>query len=626
MTGMRTRFSRWAAHAKRRVVGDLAADPYLRYILLLSVLLCSFYFWESIPNFVTQDEEDRLFDAMTMVGSQVQDPGLEGLRNGITQGRLYGSTVYTNLIALTPAIIYAALSGHLNEFGKFYKPDSPGYIWTYAVDQFYYWQGTPEWVWTSGLVLIRLISIAFAIGSVYLVYRIGTQMLDRTAGRLSALLLTLTWGVIQTAHEGGDDLPMLFFLLCVIYLSLRYIETGSKTRYYLGCVCAGLAGGFKLSGGLSVLVLGAALFLRARHSDSDWQDALLKPRFIATALLIGVITVLLAYPSIPLTGFEKIGQRLARQAAVKTSQLHRVNPIEWWLLRNYLNGFGLPLFITGVGGVLVGLPQLRKRTSESAGYALLLVGAGAYLAMYLRWPEVRVHHLLPTFPAVVLFVSIALTRLRRSRPNVGGVVIGVLVVSSALYAGVGTAGYAAQPRSEAVSWLEENAGANDTVEVYTLDIQDSPVPYGMNVSRRREGLRVNHSHLPDKTEWMLNMPERCPEYIVLTYNNHLYLAPPHWDRKAGYYSKLTLQQKYIYELRIKQSYNYEVAEEFGEKPVFFQSSVERRNEIFPMPELLRVGIIPRTRQYGDEQDTGPEQYTVVLQRKGVCSVSDFPST
>jgi predicted nucleic acid-binding protein len=35
-------------------------------------------------------------------------------------------------------------------------------------------------------------------------------------------------------------------------------------------------------------------------------------------------------------------------------------------------------------------------------------------------------------------------------------------------------------------------------------------------------------------------------------------------------------------------------------------------------ELLWAGIQPRTVQYGDPQDFGPHQYTVVLERSGSC--------
>jgi hypothetical protein len=59
---------------------------------------------------------------------------------------------------------------------------------------------------------------------------------------------------------------------------------------------------------------------------------------------------------------------------------------------------------------------------------------------------------------------------------------------------------------------------------------------------------------------------------------------------------------------------YEVAARFGRQPRY-------RTDRPPRPawwELLRVGVQPRTIQYGDPQDLGVYQYTVVVERTGPC--------
>ena len=80
------------------------------------------------------------------------------------------------------------------------------------------------------------------------------------------------------------------------------------------------------------------------------------------------------------------------------------------------------------------------------------------------------------------------------------------------------------------------------------------------------------------------------------------------------------RQEYIHDLLFTDKYGYTVVAEFGSPPPFLNTTVETptRESLFYLPELLRVGIIPRTKQYGDEQDIGPEQYTIILNRTGPC--------
>jgi 4-amino-4-deoxy-L-arabinose transferase-like glycosyltransferase len=619
---MRSSVYRMVGHAKRRVVRDFETDPYLRYILVLAVILTAFWFWDLIPNFATQDEEDRLFDAMTVVGAMVSEPGIKALQNAVTQGRIYGAPLYLNLIALIPAILYAAFTGQLDVFVPFYRPDGPGLVWSTAVDLYYFWQGTPEWVFTSSLLIIRIFNILFAVGCIYLMYRIGITMRDRATGRLSALLMTLTFGFIVTAHEGGEDIPMLFFLLCVIYLSLRYVESGNGTYYLAGCVLGGVAIGFKLSGAITVLVLGTAYLLRVRHAGSDWRDALVQPRIIGPGLALGAVGIVICYPSVLLTGLDPLIGRVQRGRTIKAALIGgRFEPIWWWFLRGYLNGLGLPLFIAGICGVVASVSQLRKRSMETAGIVLSLVVFCGIVLLLSRWEYMRVHHLLPTFPAIVLLVSVAALRLRTRSPRVARPLIAILIVTSALYTGVGTLGYATQPRDEAATWLATHAADDATVEVYVRDVQDVAVPHGMNTSHYKHGLGISRSpeDIPPLTEWMRSMPDRCPEYIELTYNNLVYLTPSNWSVMSWGYNDFPNQQEYIHDLLLTDRYGYTVVAEFGSPPPFLNTTAQPlRESLFYLPELLRVGVIPRTKQYGDEQDIGPEQYTIILKRTGPC--------
>jgi len=170
----------WYERAKRAVLRDLRADPYLGYILLGTLVLAGFWFWHRIPNFATWDEHDRILDALVTYGSVAADPSFEGLREGVTWSRApFGATFWVYALAVLPVVVAAALTGQLDAVAAMRSP--AGTYGHYPV-----WAGTPRWIWTWSIALVRLTNVVFAVVTVYLVYRLGTRLRDRATGRLSA--------------------------------------------------------------------------------------------------------------------------------------------------------------------------------------------------------------------------------------------------------------------------------------------------------------------------------------------------------------------------------------------------------------------------------------------------------
>lgn len=602
--------------AKRRVAIDLRTDPYLRYIFVVATVLLCFWFWHLIPSFATQDEHARLLDVLPAIGALVSDPGVGSLQAGVIQGRMYGATYYLNALAVLPAVVFAALTGQLDLFVPFYQPTLD--VWATDADLWLLWHSTPRWVWSSSLFILRLFSVGFALGCVYLVYWIGTHLRDRSTGRLAALFLSITFGFVVTAHEAGEDIPVVFLLLLVLALALRYIDTGDRRCFLVGCAAGGLAIAFKLTGVITIVVLGTAYLQRARATGGDdWIRTLVRPRFIVLGTTIGLVAIVLGYPSVLLSGPDALFDRVLRGTTNKSAWGGGRDVSRWWwFLRGYLNGFGLLLFLGTVGGVTAVLAQLRHQSDDTDGLMLVLVTIAICVGFLSWWKYVRVHHLLPTMPLLVILLAVALGRAVDRRPTIGRAVAAVLIVSSVLYTGYGVAGYATQPRAAAADWLETNAPDDATVEVYKDSPHTAAVPHGMLTNhyghRNAEGeiVRTETTY----AGWMTSMPERCPEYVQLTREDLLRLAPPDLNGRARFYADHHLETAYIRELLTNESDSYEIAVEFGSRPWFIdRSRTEPR-----LPELLRVGIVPRTVQYGDEQDLGPKQYTLILERTRPC--------
>jgi ABC-type amino acid transport system permease subunit len=575
--------------ARSQVREDLRADPYLPYIIVGAALLASFWFWHRIPNFATRDEKDRLIDAMVPYGRVLADPSFESLQAGVKWSRVpFGATLYLFALAMLPVVVVAVLTGRAEIFTSVGFPNP-------AFGYYDLWAATPEWVWTWSLVFVRLFNVAFAVGSVYLTYRLGTAIVDRATGRLAAIILTLTFGFLTIAHEGGEDMPALFFALLSLNFLYLYVRDGSRLPFYAGAACGGAAIAFKLTAAPVILGVGIAHVLRAVKTEDDTVATLLSPRLLVTGATLGLVTILLGFPTFLVGGFEQINARIFGGSMSRMSHPTGPDaPITWWFLRGYFSGLGLPLFFASVAGVVASAVGLGKDREGRYGIALVLAMLVVYVGMFSQWHDFRVHHLLPTFPLLALLVANSLSTLRAWNPSVARPVMAVLLVTTAIYAGIGTAGFASMPRDQADAWLTENADENDTVEVYRVNLQDIAVPHGTDVNHRFQ---------------TRSQVDPCPEYIQLGYRDLLYL------KDDTYYRNGEAQKQYIRGL-LEGEYDYEIVAEFGERPPNF---VPQRATPGDYTDLLRYGVVPQTDQFADEQELRANQYTVILQRTERCT-------
>ncbi|WP_436926638.1 glycosyltransferase family 39 protein [Halosimplex amylolyticum] len=596
--------------ARRCLRDDFESDPYLPYILGLATVLAGFWFWHRVPNFATRDERWRIVDPMSFVGTFAADPGIESALAGMQQGRAFGATFYLFGLALLPVFVVAFLTGQIDAFVQLPEHAS--------VDLWAHWQRTPAWIWTWSVLLGRLVVVALAVGCVYVTYRIGTAMRDRAAGRLAALLLSFTWGFLVLAHEVGEDVPALFFFLLVVYFCIRYAETGDAALFLAASLAGGIAIALKLTTVVCVLVIASAFVLRVGNAGDDWRAALFRPRMLAVGAALGAGAIYLGFPTVVAGGLEPLVARIQRGTTGKTDPHGwRVAPTWWWVLRGYLNGMGLPLFVASVGGLLASVPRTLRRSAEADGVALALIVLAGYTRLYADWAYVRTHHLLPTIPLLVVVLAVALMRLYDYRRNLGGPIIAALLVTSALYAGVGDLGYASQSRDRATGWLDANAAPNATVETYPNDPQEAAVPHWMTVYRPTNREATPGGAKESGMEWLFAIEERCPDYVQLHYyESILVLAPDDWSERARGLSG-ERRERFLRTLLAGDTYPYRVAATFGRRPAF----LDTQSRPGRLRGLVEVGLRPRMHQYGDPQDVGVDQYTVILERDGQCGTS-----
>ncbi|MBX0287814.1 glycosyltransferase family 39 protein [Halomicroarcula sp. F28] len=597
--------SGWLGRAKRQLYADLRADPYLRYLLVGALLLAGFGFWHRIPIFATWDEHDRVLDALVAYAEIVHDPSIDGVRDGLSWSRApFGATLWVYLLAVLPVVLVALLSGQGDAIAAMRNP-------AYAYGHYPVWAETPRWIWTWSLVFVRLTNVVFAVVTVYLLYRLGTRLENRATGRLAALLLTLTFGFLKLAKEGGEDMPATMCFVASIYFLVGYLQTGERRQFYAGSAVGGLAIAFKLTLGLVVPIIALAFLLRARVEDGPLWRVFWQPRLLVGGAALGAVVICLGFPTLLVGDFQAIDARWFDRTGRLERAVGPTAPAWWWFLRTYASAFGWPLLVAAMGALVASIVNLarfapsraalRERAPGFDERALLVGALVAYLLFFSRWHDWRVHHILPTFPLAMLLLADSLDRLRGHRQRVGHAALAVVVVTAAIYAGVGVGQFTSMPRDEATEWLDENAEEDATMEVYFHGFFENAIPHGMNLNTPLDGPAER---------------DPCPEYIQVGDKELLYLQDiPDAQRSSEVNSNVGPRAEYIRAL-LDGEYDYEVVAEFGERPPNY---VPRRPEPGSLRELAPLGIYPHSDQYGDEVELASDQYVAILERQGECT-------
>jgi len=541
--------------AKLALIKDLQADPYLRYILLLALLTTGFWFWHGVPNFVTPDEYGRLLRPMKAAGYFLAEPGFAGFARGATDGVAQGASFWLFSLTQLPVFVLVLLTG---KFGAFVSLAGIESRWML-------WHTVPAWFWIASISLARLANVGLATGTVYVLYRLGTNMRDMATGRMASLLLSLTLALIASAHEANEDTAMLFLLLLTLYLATRYVESGSRQYFLSAAFVGGLALAFKLTAGPVVFFVGLAFILRGLRSDEPQSQAFWNPQLLLLGALIGLIVSYLGRPNVLFTGPMSLLNRATGSLASKSQPAFLEMPPGFLLIEGYLAALGLPLFIAVVIGIFARASSWYRRRDHDPAEVLAFVGLVVFITVFATWNDIKPHHLLPTIPLAILLAAGPLAEISADRGTYKRVLVAALVVTTGLYAGVGTTQYAFAPRDQATDWLANSTQANATVVVYENSVADVAVVHGTPVTHYDFVEEVGVSNQVENesayTEWMVESLKGQTDYVQVTAAEVKYLDP-----KRPLSDTYPERAAFIRRLLDDNRNGYEVAAEFGTPP------------------------------------------------------------
>ena len=144
------------------------------------------------------------------------------------------------------------------------------------------------WPFGEHAIVGRLVSMAFSVGTVWVVFSLGAWLFGVAAGRAAAFLMAISPSAVFFGRFFISDTPMVFYSVAAVLGWVVYLQTRSRAACAAGTICAALA----------FLVKIPAVMILAPIAWAAWEDrrwAALKDRGLMLGLTAAVAAAGLWY-------------------------------------------------------------------------------------------------------------------------------------------------------------------------------------------------------------------------------------------------------------------------------------------------------------------------------------------
>jgi len=266
----------------------------------------------------------------------------------------------------------------------------------------------PTWVMLPG----RLAMVGFGLWSIWLTYRLASELFDRRVGLVAAGVLAVNPLHIAYSQIIRSDVMAVCFLLLVALAAVRIARGGGRRDLVLGALWLGLAIVTKWPFALAGLAIGGAYALRLARGEESVGGTIRK------LALFGVLAAgfgLLASPYI-LLDYPMLLRNLAGEAQPHHLGASGGSPL--WNAGWYLSG---PILSSvGWAGALAALWGLILMARDREAAAIVLPVPLAFFALFCFQTLIWERWALPLTPALSVLVALALVWLHdallRHRP------------------------------------------------------------------------------------------------------------------------------------------------------------------------------------------------------------------
>src|SRR4029077_12796453 len=103
---------------------------------------------------------------------------------------------------------------------------------------------------TALLIVLRVLSAAAGVATIWLVYRLAARFFDRLTAITAAFFVAISFLHVRDSHFGDADVVMTALIVAAVLALLSAMDDPTDwRRWALGAALAGLAASAKYSGG-----------------------------------------------------------------------------------------------------------------------------------------------------------------------------------------------------------------------------------------------------------------------------------------------------------------------------------------------------------------------------------------
>jgi hypothetical protein len=435
---------------------SIRLDPWLAGILLLAAALFVWHLSWGLPNGNSSWAADAIGPVTTL---GIVHHSFSEWNSGWYFFKYPLGYPFLLFLVATPYLAWLRISGGWH---------SPSSKYPYGFDD-------PE----SALLMIsmtgRLLSVAFALGTVAVTYAIGNRLLGRWPARIAAFGMATAYPIIYYAHTTNLDIGYLFWLLLALYAAIVAAESQRAMPWATLGVAAAMAVSSKEQGFAFLLPL--PLIALAKRARRDGVAAVWS-RGSLTMAAAAVVTALLANNVLynPMGFVARLAFLLGRPLEPVSVRLAPVEfalwkgAKEWVYVRQLWDGVESTLGTPLVCLAILGLVSVLFRHRRAALW--LLVPAACQYYLSLRGLDlITLRYLLPISAVAAVLAGLAVVEGYRSAPSAGWrMAVATLAVA---VCGLGAARaletlwlFDTDPRYRAEEWLATRAAPGEIYEYY----------------------------------------------------------------------------------------------------------------------------------------------------------------
>jgi hypothetical protein len=257
----------------------------------------------------------------------------------------------------------------------------------------------------------RLMTLAFSLATVWLMFVLGKRTHSWVVAAVGAFFLSVNPMHVEWSRLVLPVVPMVFWVMLSFLACLKVLESTSMRWYFLAGVSAGLAASCVYYGGVVIVCLPLAHWLRMHQQSPRMAGLFLSPQpYLGIAAMVLAFLAVCPYSLLDFQGFRQdIGSAYFGYAGHKTNDMSSVLD---YLVRAFValakslrRALGVPIAITSFLGL--GL-SLRRPTSRSILAAAFII---TYLIVLGFFAGHRGRHMAPVVPFLTILAASVVVRM-----------------------------------------------------------------------------------------------------------------------------------------------------------------------------------------------------------------------